>query len=195
MVCTNAFGMGIDKAGVRTVIHADAPDCIENYYQEAGRAGRDGKKAYAVLLYSGKELSELELLPDIHFPSLANIRIVYQSLMNYLQVPSGHGEGNYYDFDLTGFINTFKLDTLLVTYALKRWNRRNCFPSTSRFFFPRKSGLPAIRKGCMNLKKATRHWNLLSRLCSALMQVYSISRWLFMKKIFPSCCGRMLPMW
>ena len=62
MVCTNAFGMGIDKPDVRTVIHFDIPDCLENYYQEAGRAGRDGKKAYAVLIYQPENLQHLQNL-------------------------------------------------------------------------------------------------------------------------------------
>ncbi|MEP6700693.1 MAG: ATP-dependent DNA helicase RecQ, partial [Bacteroidota bacterium] len=69
IVCTNAFGMGIDKPDVRTVIHADVPDCLENYYQEAGRAGRDGKISYAVLLYDERDLHELEGLALLRFPS------------------------------------------------------------------------------------------------------------------------------
>ena len=67
IVCTNAFGMGIDKPDVRVVVHADVPDCLENYYQEAGRAGRDGKKAYAVLLYGDKDLKELEESIQVRF--------------------------------------------------------------------------------------------------------------------------------
>lgn len=119
MVCTNAFGMGIDKPDVRVVIHADAPDCLENYYQEAGRAGRDGKKAYAVLLYDTREQHELQDLPGIRFPPIEDIRVVYQSLMNYLQVPAGGGEGNYYDFDLHDFVKKFNHDSQLILFSLK----------------------------------------------------------------------------
>jgi ATP-dependent DNA helicase RecQ len=136
MVCTNAFGMGIDKPDVRSVIHADAPDCLENYYQEAGRAGRDRKKAYAVLLHDTKELDDLENLPQVRFPEIEQIRLVYQSLMNYLQVPSGAGEGRYYDFDLNDFIKKFHHDTQLALYSLKALEQEQLLSFNEQVFVP-----------------------------------------------------------
>ena len=138
IVCTNAFGMGIDKPNVRTVVHADVPDCLENYYQEAGRAGRDGKKAYTILLYDNKELDELQLLPDIRFPSLEDIRTVYQSIVNYLQLPTGSGEGVYYDFDITDFTHKFRLDAWLTTYAIKALEQDGWLSFNEQVFLPSK---------------------------------------------------------
>ncbi len=119
IVGTSAFGMGIDKAGVRTVIHADAPASVEEYYQESGRAGRDGQKAYAVLLADATETTRLETMPDTRFPPIDQIRLIYQHLMNYLQLPAGAGEGNYYDFDLTGFAGRFGLSVPAALNMLK----------------------------------------------------------------------------
>ena len=119
IVATNAFGMGIDKPDVRTVVHLDLPDTLEAYYQEAGRAGRDGEKAYTVALYNQSDTENLEKNVLTSYPPLELVRRVYQSLGNLFQLAVGTGEFNSFDFDLLEFQNRFNLPPTDTYFALK----------------------------------------------------------------------------
>jgi ATP-dependent DNA helicase RecQ len=112
IVATNAFGMGIDKADVRFVIHWDIPDSIENYFQESGRVGRDNKPAYAVLLYSPSDKTRLNDSLRQKFPPVEKIKDIYEALCNYLQVPLGSGKDNVFDFNMADFVSRYRLPVI-----------------------------------------------------------------------------------
>ena len=119
MVCTNAFGMGIDKPDVRLVVHMDAPDSIEAYFQEAGRAGRDGKKAYAVMLWQSADKTRLKKNVTVSFPEKEVIFRVYNALGNFFQLAVGHGEEMVYDFNIVQFCKAYHFNLLTVFNSLK----------------------------------------------------------------------------
>lgn len=119
IVCTNAFGMGIDKADVRVVIHMDLPNSIEEYFQEAGRAGRDGNKSYAIILYNKTDSTKLKKRITNEFPNREFILDIYNYLAYFFQVADGYGMGAIYDFNMFQFCKTYKIPILPTHNALK----------------------------------------------------------------------------
>ena len=133
MVSTNAFGMGIDKPNVKTVIHLNLPDSLESYFQEAGRAGRNGNKAFAVILKSNSDEAHLKnqflkVLPTIDF-----IKTVYRKLCNYFQVSYGEGQHKSFDFNFNSFCKTYNFNSALAYNALQALDRTSVINLSQQF--------------------------------------------------------------
>lgn len=134
IVATNAFGMGIDKPDVRTVVHLDLPDTLEAYYQEAGRAGRDERKAYAVALFHQQDVEELKERTQKAIVGLEAIKRTYQALANYYKLAVGSQSYNSYEFNFERFTNTYNLDAFDTFNALKKLTDEGLIQLTDGFF-------------------------------------------------------------
>lgn len=139
IVATNAFGMGIDKPDVRTVVHWEVPDNLEAYYQEAGRAGRDEQKAFAVALYHPADFTEMEKRLELAHPEPAFLKRLYQALANYYKIAIGSGEMVSYDFEIKSFCQQFQLDVYEVFQAIKVLEQEGFIQLNEQFHRP--SGL------------------------------------------------------
>ncbi|TXD84266.1 RecQ family ATP-dependent DNA helicase [Subsaximicrobium wynnwilliamsii] len=133
MVATTAFGMGIDKPDVKTVVHMNLPESLESYYQEAGRAGRNNEKAHAILLYNASDEILLKNQFIRSLPSIDAIKLVYRKLCNYFQIPFGEGETSMHQFDFNDFCKTYDFNPL-QTYAILQLLDRNSIIKLSQQF-------------------------------------------------------------
>ncbi|HEY0771890.1 MAG TPA: helicase-related protein, partial [Sphingobacteriaceae bacterium] len=136
MVATNAFGMGIDKPDVRIVIHLDLPDTLEAYYQEAGRAGRDGLRSFAVILYQEADGNTLRTKTEQSQPSVEYLSKVYQALSNYYQLAVGSATGESFDFDAADFAERFKFNPVELYNGLKKLEEEGLIQFNESYYSP-----------------------------------------------------------
>jgi len=136
IIATNAFGMGIDKPDVRFVIHWDIPDSIESYFQESGRAGRDDKPSFAVLLYTPADKSRLKDTIRKKFPSVERIKDTYEALCNFLQIPLGSAKDNVFEFNLNEFVSRFRLPVIETYNSLQFLQREGYMEFTEEINNP-----------------------------------------------------------
>ncbi|MEQ9414665.1 MAG: ATP-dependent DNA helicase RecQ [Cyclobacteriaceae bacterium] len=161
VVATNAFGMGIDKANVRTVIHMDLPETLEAYYQEAGRAGRDGNKSYAVVIYHPIDLKSLREKVEQSQPEFAVLKKTYQALSNYLQLAEGSGMGESFDFDLTTFSNRYELKPITAFAALKKLEEQGLITLSESFYRPSRVHFLVEKKKLYEFQVSNDHFDQL----------------------------------
>jgi ATP-dependent DNA helicase RecQ len=169
IVSTNAFGMGIDKPDVRFVVHLDPPESLEAYYQEAGRAGRDGQKAYAVLLYNPHDGDEIQDNTERKYPPLEAIRKVYQNLANYYKLAVGSQPTESLDFDIQDFVSNFGLNSNETHYCLKILEDEGYIHLNDAYFSPSKFTFEVDGRGLYSFQLRVPQYESFTKL---LLRIY-----------------------
>ena len=169
IVATNAFGMGIDKSNVRVVVHIDLPNSIENYIQEAGRAGRDGKKAFSAVLYNSNDIRvSLEKVNNA-FPSIQEIKNIYKSLFQNYQIANGELLENSFEFNLLEFCNNYKYNSAKVDTTLRLLHNNGVVDISNNYNKKSTIQFLANSNQVLNYTKAT---NTSSKLIQLLLRSY-----------------------
>lgn len=170
MVCTNAFGMGIDKPDVRFVVHYDLPESPEAYFQEAGRAGRDGKRSFAVQLWNSVDVRRAKQIEGVSFPSLEYIEDVYQKLHAFFEIPYDTGMGRQLKFKIEDFCKRFGLQRAPAFYALKYLERTEHLTYSEEVDIPTKVRINVDRKSLYDVELADQGQ---ANVLEALMRSYT----------------------
>ncbi len=174
MVCTNAFGMGIDKPDVRFVVHYDLPESPEAYFQEAGRAGRDGKRSFAVQLWNSVDVRRAKQIEDVSFPSLEYIEDVYQKLHAFFEIPYDTGMGRQLKFKIEDFCKRFGLQRAPAFYALKYLERTEHLTYSEEVDIPTKVRINVDRKSLYDVELADQgQENVLEALMRSYTGIFS----------------------